>query len=230
MGMLAHACLGCSRSPPRRLHADALLGLLDQVQRDQSNHCVRGDADIIGGEAGPELERTALSDSLGEAVSHALVRHGPVGERLLLLQLCLDEVKGQRHERGEEAGDGRRAQRALHAGDTGVGEHLLGLVVRRKHAHVEGHRAHGGGARTREQAADALLLDRAHERVADVLVVAALLWRQGAVRLHADERQIGGRADHGTKAARGEASERLLVQRQRLAVVALLELVADGGE
>ena len=35
MGMLAHACLGASlASAP--LHADALLGLLDQVQRDQS--------------------------------------------------------------------------------------------------------------------------------------------------------------------------------------------------
>ena len=47
--------------------------------------------------------------------------------------------------------------------------------------------------------------------------------------LHADERQVGGRADQRAQAAGGQAAHGLLPQRQRLVVVGLLGVPAQSG-
>lgn len=67
------------------------------------------------------------------------------------------------------------------------------LVVGGKHAHVERAGAHHGGAGAGEQALDALVLHNAAQRVKRVLVVAALLGRQGGVCLQGGQ----GRAARG---------------------------------
>ena len=103
-------------------------------------------------------------------------------------------------------------------------QHLLGLVVGRQHAHVERHRPHHRGAGAPEEPAGPFLADDARQRVADALVVAALRGGQRRVRLHPDQRQVGGGAHQGSQAPGGEPRTGLLVQGQRLAVGhALLE-------
>lgn len=110
-------------------------------------------------------------------------------------------------------------------------QHLLRLVVARQHAHVQRHRPHDRGARTPEQAAGAFLADDAGQRVADALVVPALVGGQRRVRLHADQGQVGGGTDERAEATGGEPGPSLLVQRQRLAVGhPLLQVLGEGVE
>jgi hypothetical protein len=49
-------------------------------------------------------------------------------------------------------------------------------------------------------------------------------------RLHADEREVGRRADERAKATCGQAAQKLLVQRQRLALVVLDRLLVDDAK
>ena len=120
----------------KNLHAHGLLGGVDLVEDDEGEHGVGGDADVVGGEAGVELERSAGGHGLGAAVSEALEGKGAVGEGLLLLELSLDVIEGEGEERGEETGDGGGADGGGKAGDAVGLHHLLGLVVGREHTAV----------------------------------------------------------------------------------------------
>ena len=147
----------------------------------------------------------------------------------MLLQLGLHVIERKREEGGKEPRDGGSAQGCREAGNAVILHHLLRLVVRREHAHVERHCAHRSGGGADEQSADALFGDNVGERVHDAGVVAALRRGERPVRLHANERQIGGGAEHGAEAARGEPRAGFLDERQRRAFVLLLEEIHHLG-
>ena len=110
-------------------------------------------------------------------------------------------------------------------------DHLLGLVVGRQHAHVERHRPHHSWPGTPEQPPGAFLADDASERVADALVVAALVGGERRVCLHPDQRKVGRGTHERAQTPRGEPRPCLLVQRQRLAVGhAFLQSLGQRGE
>mmetsp|Transcript_11 Transcript_11/g.31 ORF Transcript_11/g.31 Transcript_11/m.31 type:complete len:318 (+) Transcript_11:155-1108(+) len=215
--------------PSRRLHAGVLHRGVDLVEDDQREHSVGRNADVVGGETGVELERSARRHGLHAAVAEALERQRAVGEGLLLLELGLDVVEGEGEEGREEPGDGGRAEGGRETGDVVLLHHLLGLVVGSEHAHVQCHGADGRGAGAGEQTADALLLDDVAQRVDDTGVVTALVHRERLIGLHADEGEIRGGAEHGSEAASGETSASFLRKGEGSALVRLLEVVDDLG-
>ena len=63
---------------------------------------MRGDTEVESNESLVEGRRTFRFENLHGAIHGALVRQDTVWSSLLLLQAGLNEIKGQRHERGEE--------------------------------------------------------------------------------------------------------------------------------
>lgn len=170
---------------------------------------MRRDAHIVRAEPAIEPQQALLPRDLDEAVHHALVGQFPVGPALLLLQPRLGEVEGQAEEAGEEAGDGARGERLRLRRPRGARPQLrLGLREEGQLAQVERHGPHHGRRGAGPQPRDALGPHDGRHGVEDGLVVLALGDGLQAVRLHADEREIGRVADEGRDAARREAGAR----------------------
>lgn len=74
---------------------------------------------------------------------------------------------------------------------------------------VERHGSHDDGRASLEQTEESLLLGDAHQRVDHTGVVAALSGGQGRVGLHANEGQIGRRADDRTQTTGDQTTDSL---------------------
>ena len=71
---------------------------------------MRRNSHVIRAEAAVEAQQAFVLGDLLEAVEHAVVRERAVRCPRLLLQPRLHEIKGERQEGCEEAGDGARGQ------------------------------------------------------------------------------------------------------------------------
>merc|ERR550514_2512988 len=84
--------------------ADLLPDELHLVLRDERDHGVRGNAEVVGREARPQARDPPGLDLLHGTIDRPLERH-LASDRvwLHLLNLRLDEIEGEAEEGGEEA-------------------------------------------------------------------------------------------------------------------------------
>lgn len=180
---------------------------------------MRRNPNIIRPKAAIKPQETLIGRDLAETIDHALVRQLAVRPPLLFLQSRLDEIEGQRQETGEKARDGRGGHGLREAGPLRPGFQLgLGLGEEGQLAEIQRHGAHDGREGASPQRGDALGLGDVRQGVEDGAVVGAFVFRFQAVRLHADEGQVGRVADHGGQSTRGETGESAFLEANTLAI------------
>ena len=98
-------------------------------------------------------------------------------------------------------------------------EQLRRLVIGSEHPHVESHGSHYGRTTPLPERQHSLFLGYSREGPKCVPIVSPLGYGEHRVCLYANECQIRGTAHRSPDGASCQAAQRLLVQRQRLAVI-----------
>merc|ERR1711994_718210 len=114
--------------------------LLDEVLRNQGNHCMWGNAHIESWEAGVEAQRAALSQDRHCTIDRARVLELACGwVWLLRLHQALHKIKWQREGGRKEARDRRCPKDLSLACDPHPTKCVLCGCIKGQHAEIQGH-------------------------------------------------------------------------------------------
>ena len=203
--------------------------LLALLQHEEAADRVEPAAAVVRHVPLPQARHALRLRDVREGLRHAPVAQRAVSERLLVLHADLDGLDGHRHERVEEPGDERGADKGAHRVVRKVAalhEPRLALVIEANLRHADNRRAEDGRVRAAPVGQRALLAVDAGEGIVRVLVAAALIDGRAGVGLHADHGDVDRAADERGKAPADGAGEDA-VENGGLLLLAGLE--ADDG-
>merc|ERR1712045_169646 len=172
----------------QHLTTQLIPALLDEVLRNQSDHGVRGDADVESRKASIEAQWAALLHDCHSTIERARILQLACGwVWLLRLHYALHEVERQREEGCEEACDGRCPKDLCLASLPHTTKSVLGGRIESQHTEIQCHCSCSCWHAACHETTGALVLHDQTYGLDDACVASSLGRGFHAVRLHANE-------------------------------------------